>query len=424
MSVLLEHDNQRSVQSHLDELTWRTTLVFASIALLTVVWSFTVDAFLEKVLNTLKPCVGDCLNVYDPAQWSAVRWLTSLLLGIFSAIPLILFQVLQFSKPGLLPSEYRAFNRWLILTTLVLIAGTFFLIQEGLPHLYRIGFEQHQLAGLAPQYSAVDMLLVAAYCIWAFLVVIATWNAIAMMGAFGVLNAETADYWRLRLYGVGSLLLMLSIPEHAASMLLPLLATYWTSSELIGHRWFTKTLAVHGVASVRLDSEGRRRRVAMADCSCEGANTHYGHAQVEGCSTVDVVSLCTNSDSRSKLLEHVIQSRITDIVITGCDGSPCSSAFHANMNRLEVAVHGLNLMSLQNIRVLSPHPELDVQSAFVTIPSLFPPEVSETLLLNVIEGKNWLSEDDHIVRTDDTPTWGLYRSANDIVIPACRTTGL
>ena len=424
MSVLLEHDKQRSVQSHLDELTWRTTLVFASIALLTVVWSFTVDAFLEKVLNTLKPCVGDCLNVYDPAQWSAVRWLTCLLLGIFSAIPLILFQVLQFSKPGLLPSEYRAFNRWLILTTLVLIAGTFFLIQEGLPHLYRIGFEQHQLAGLAPQYSAVDMLLVAAYCIWAFLVVIATWNAIAMMGAFGVLNAETADYWRLRLYGIGSLLLMLSIPEHAASMLLPLLATYWTSSELIGHRWFTKTLAVHGAASVRLDSEGRRRRVAMADCSCEGANTHYGHAQVEGCSTVDVVSLCTNSDSRSKLLEHVIQSRITDVVITGCDGSPCSSAFHANMNRLEVAVHGLNLMSLQNIRVLSPHPELDVQSAFVTIPSLFPPEVSETLLLNLIEGKNWLSEDDHIVRTDDTPTWGLYRSANDIVIPACRTTGL
>ena len=424
MSVLLEHDKQRSVQSHLDELTWRTTLVFASIALLTVAWSFTVDAFLETVLATLKPCGGDCLNVYDPAQWSAVRWLTCLLLGIFSALPLILFQVLQFSKPGLLPSEYRAFNRWLILTTLVLIAGTLFLIQEGLPRLYQIGFEQHQQAGLAPQYSAVDMLLVAAYCIWAFMVVIATWNAIAMMGAFGVLNAQTADFWRLRLYGVGSLLLMLSIPEHAASMLLPLLATYWTSSELIGQRWFTKTLAVHGIASVRLDGEGRRRRVAMVDCSCEGANTHYGHAHVRGCSTVDVLSLCTDADSRSKLLEHVIQSGITDVVITGCDGSPCSSAFYDNMNKIDVVVHGLNLMSLQNIRVLSPHPELDVQSAFVTIPSLFPPKVSETLLLNMIEDKNWLKEDLHMIRTDDTPTWGLYRSANEIVIPSCRTTGL
>ncbi len=424
MSVLLEHDKQRSVQSHLDELTWRTTLVFASIALLTVAWSFTVDAFLETVLAVLKPCVGDCLNVYDPAQWSAVRWLTCLLLAIFSTVPLILFQVLQFSKPGLLPSEYRAFNRWLILTTLLLVGGTLFLMQEGLPRLYQIGFEQHQQAGLAPQYSAVDMLLVAAYCIWAFLVFIATWNAIAMMGAFGVLNAETADYWRLRLYGIGSLFLMLSIPEHAASMLLPLLATYWTSSEVIGRRWFTKTLAVHGVASVRLDGEGRRRRVAMVDCSCEGANTHYGHAQVQGCSTVDVLSICTNADSRSKLLEHVIQSGITDVVITGCDGSPCSSAFHNNMNKLEVAVHGLNLMSLQNTRVLSPHPELEVQSAFLTIPSLFPPKVSETMLLNLIEEKNWLREDVHMFTTEDATRWGLYRSANDILIPACRTTGL
>ena len=90
---------------------------------------------------------------------------------------------------------------------------------------------------------------------------------------------------------------MVSIPEHAASMLLPLLATYWTSSELIGHRWFTKTLAVHGVATVRLDGEGRRRRVAMVDCSCEGANTHCSHAQVKGCSTSSVMSLCTDTYS-------------------------------------------------------------------------------------------------------------------------------
>ena len=94
------------------------------------------------------------------------------------------------------------------------------------------------------------------------------------------------------------------------------------------------------------------------------------------------------------------------------------------MDKLEVAVHGLNLMSLQNIRVLSPHPELDVQLAFATIPSLFPPNVSETLLLNLIEDKNWLREDVHMLTSDEAHTWGLYRSANDIVIPACRTTGL
>ena len=104
MSVLLEQDRNRALQSHLDELTWRTTLVFAAVVTLTLVWSYFVDDVLDELLTMLKPCAGDCLNVYDPAQWSAVRWLTALLLGVFSALPLMLFHINQFTKPGLLPT--------------------------------------------------------------------------------------------------------------------------------------------------------------------------------------------------------------------------------------------------------------------------------------------------------------------------------
>ena len=106
MTVLLEHDRRRPVQEHLDELTWRTTVLFTSIAVLTVAWSFVVNDVLDHMMDLLKPCADDCLNVYDPAQWSAVRWLTSLLLATFSSLPLAMFHVLSFSKPGLLPSEY------------------------------------------------------------------------------------------------------------------------------------------------------------------------------------------------------------------------------------------------------------------------------------------------------------------------------
>ena len=102
MAVLLEQDLQRPVQVHLNELTWRTTVVFATVSLFTLAWSVMVDDVLDIVLQNLKPCPGECLNVYDPAQWSAVRWLTSLLLAALSSLPLIAFHVLQFSKPGLL----------------------------------------------------------------------------------------------------------------------------------------------------------------------------------------------------------------------------------------------------------------------------------------------------------------------------------
>ena len=118
-----------------------------------------------------------------------------------------------------------------------LIVVVFLLVHHGLPALYDAGFAQHNKAGLAAQYSAIDMLLVAAFCVWAIMVVAATWTGLVVMGRLGVVNSTTADVWRLRLYGVGSLLLVLSIPDHAQSMLLPLLATYWTTSELVGQRW-------------------------------------------------------------------------------------------------------------------------------------------------------------------------------------------
>ena len=319
MTVLLEHDRRRPVQEHLDELTWRTTVLFTSIAVLTVAWSFVVNDVLDHMLDLLTPCVDDCLNVYDPAQWSAVRWLTSLLLATFSSLPLAMFHVLSFSKPGLLPSEYTALRRWMIVLSIAMLGLTALMMTVWLPTLYRLGFEQHVEAGLSAQYSAIDMLLVATFVAWAMLVVAGTWTALGVMGRLGLVNQATSNTWRLRMYGVGSLLLVLSIPDHAESMLLPLLATYWVSSELVGQRWLNATPSLHGKASVRLDAEGRQRTIMLVDCACDGANTHYGHASVEGCSTVSVTSLCTQPLSRTNLLEHVLKTKPTDAMITGCD---------------------------------------------------------------------------------------------------------
>ena len=145
------------------------------------------------------------------------------------------------------------------------------------------------------------------------------------------MNNTTANVWRLRLYGLGSLLLMLSIPNHARSMLLPLLAAYWISSELIGQRWLNASPAVHGRASTRFDEEGRPRRVMLVDCSCDGGNAHHGFASVAGCSTLSVASLCTDPLSRTTLFEHLMTSQPTDAMITGCDTKACTKSLMDNL---------------------------------------------------------------------------------------------
>ena len=390
MAVLLEQDLQQPVQVHLNELTWRTTVVFATVSLLTLAWSVMVDDVLDIVLENLKPCPGECLNVYDPAQWSAVRWLTSLLLATLSALPLIAFHILQFSKPGLLPGEYHALRTWMLFLALGLVAIVYLLVNHWLPALYHAGFTQHDNAGLAAQYSAIDMLLVAAFCVWASMVVAATWTALVVMGRLGVVNRTTADVWRLRLYGVGSLLLALSTPDHAQPLLLPLLATYWTSSEIMGQRWLRAEPLAQGYAVERLDMEGRRQRIALVDCSCEGANAHHGYAAVDGYSTVSVEGICTTSSSRTAVLEHLIQANITDAVITGCDGNPCPKQFKENIDHLGVRLHGLNLMAFQNHRVANPTPNLDVRIGLNTLPSLFTESARQQNLTRLVEENQYI----------------------------------
>ena len=390
MAVLLEQDLQQPVQVHLNELTWRTTVVFATVSLFTLAWSVMVDDVLDIVLQNLKPCPGECLNVYDPAQWSAVRWLTSLLLAVLSSLPLIAFHVLQFSKPGLLPGEYRALRTWMLALAVGLVGIVYMLVNYWLPALYAAGFTQHNNAGLAAPYSAIDMLLVAAFCVWAIMVVMSTWTALVVMGRLGVVNRTTADVWRLRLYGVGSLLLALSTPNHAQPLLLPLLATYWTSSELIGQRWLKAQPLAQGYAVERLDREGRRQRIALVDCSCEGANAHHGNANVEGCSTVLVDGICTSSSARTSVLEHLIQASITDAVITGCDGKPCPKPFTENIDRLGIRLHGLNLMAIQNHRVTHPTPNLDVRVGLNTLPSLFTESARQQNLAKLIEDNQYI----------------------------------
>lgn len=417
MSVLLEQDRRRPVQDHFDELTWRTTVLFASVALMTVVWSFAVDDVLAHLLGLLKPCAGDCLNVYDPAQWSAVRWLSSLLLATFSCLPLAVFHVLSFSKPGLLPSEYTALRRWIVVLGSTMLVLTTLLMTRWLPELYEFGFQQHAQAGLSAQYSAIDMLLVAAYLAWSMLVITATWTALRVMGRLGLLNNTTANVWRLRLYGLGSLLLMLSIPDHARSMLLPLLAAYWISSELIGQRWLNASPALHGRASTRLDEEGRQRRVMLVDCSCDGGNAHHGFASVPGCSTLSVASLCTDPLSRTTLFEHLMTSQPTDAMITGCDTKACPKSLIENLQTLNVQLHGLNLMSLQNHRVLNPTPDRDVELAFHNCETFFPASYRQQRTNEFVERHGFSSTSLHLTAPNDRGTWAPYCSSDEMVVP-------
>ena len=367
MTILLGSDRNAAPQDHLDELTARVTVLFVSTLLLTLVWSMYVDDVLQRLLTMLEPCPVECMNVYEPAQWSAVRWSTSLLLGLFSVLPLILHHIHQFAKPGLLKSEFKTLRRWTIGSAIVLLGVAYLLLSYGLPDLYAIGYDQHMDAGLQAQYNAVHLLMFAVYLVWVLWLFIGTWMLLALVGQTGLLTNFSADWWRLRIYGLGVLLLLVTVPEHAHSAALPLIALFLISCEWIARPWLRHVPSQRGVAAVRFDHEGRRRRYALVDCSCEGANLHGGYADVEGFSTVNVNALCLSTADQEQVLEHIMRAGITDAVITGCDVKPCPKRWMENVSALGAQVHGLNMMRLQNHRIGGHELNLDVRLSLIAL---------------------------------------------------------
>jgi Sec-independent protein secretion pathway component TatC len=416
MSILLESDANTPVQSHFDELTFRTTIVFLSVVLLSFGWLLIIDSVLAGLLNHLQPCPDACLNVYEPAEWSVVRWLTAIILGILSALPLSVHHFLQFAKPGLLPGEFRALRRWTLGGTLGLTLLSAGMLGWLFPWAYDAGHQHHLSVNLVAQYNAVDILLYAVLSVWMLMIFTFTWMSLIFLGKGGMLNQQTAGFWRWRIYGFGTVLLLLSVPERSTGFGLLLLLIYWFSSETIGSRWFTLIPNHFGISKTRLDHEGRKRRILIADCSCLGANAHYGTQPIEGYSMMRFSGICASKSDRNRLMEHVLNNNISDVVITGCDGSPCPKRLRENFTQLGTSLRGFDLMGLQNHRPgLPKRPQLDLEVSLVALNDPFPEHGMPQRLIHLMN-ENSLIPDEILLCEDGPLGWSTFQRDEMLLI--------
>jgi sec-independent protein translocase protein TatC len=407
MSILLDTDASSNPQTHLDELSLRVSVWFIAVAALTLVWSLFVDSVLDSLLSRLSPCIGACMNVYDPAEWSAIRWATSLLLALFSALPLMLFHMYQFTKPGLLQSEYRALRQWTSLSSVAFLLVAYGLVFHLLPGIYQLGYEQHLSAGLTAQYDAVHILVVALYVVWISWLFFCTWLLLFLIGTLGLVTQATADWWRLRIYGIGTLLIIVTVPQQTHSLMLPLVTVYMVTMEVVGSRWYRQTSPSLGFAKPRFDGEGRRRTYALIDCSCDGGNAHHGQAEVDGFATVKLVGLCKSREDQEHVYEQVLRSGFTDVMVTGCDTAACPSRFKDNLALLNVELHGLNLMKLQNHRIPNLEPKLDLLLCLEHHLRGSEDVEPSVVLQSVIEEHGFLPNDVWSIPKDSTD-WGPF----------------
>ena len=347
MTILLESDRDAAVQSHLDELSKRAMVVFITVASLTVIWSFSVDELLRNFLAVLHPCEGECLNVYDPAQWSAVRWLAALYLGALSALPLVLHHLHRFAKPGLTIHEYKALKRCTWTGTVLLLISFMLMTTAVLPWLFEIGHEHHRSVGLSAQYSAVEMLSIATYLTWIFGLILASWLVMFTAGQLGLLTETTGDWWRIRVYGITAVLILLTVPEQAQALSIPLVVFALASNEVFAQPWLSQPSLVSGRVTDWFDVDGQRRRLAVVQVHGHHNSIQPEDATKAGFSLLTVQNWHEQQSDREKAIVFIQHQRITDVMVLDGETNTLPPFVIDNFKRLGIVMHETDHLSLR-----------------------------------------------------------------------------
>ena len=413
MSLLLETDKDNTVNSHVDEFSNRMTLVLVSSLIFTAIWMNWIDSILTQLLQIMQPCASDCLNLYDPARWSAVRWLSATILGILSSIPIFIYQSYSFAKSGLLPSEKKWFLYWIIGGSIGILSVMSITILWIVPRLFSFGHASNVAMGFTPMYDAPLMLQFAISLVWAQMLIVIAGLAMLVAGLTGNLNQKTADWWRLRVHGLLVMLLALSLPDVGGMVVFSIILISILSVELISLRWTSMIPKSINSGSHVYDLEGAKRNILIADCRCDGGCESLSFENTLGRNVSTYNGLCNSRKERLELLDKVRVDRVTDVFISGCNGEPLPHLFKSNCHSLSCDVRGLDLMQIQSYRTLPQNPfGLDTALA---IASQNDPWLVEDLpfrLVEVLEKTSRLPKSIVLDSRAKDRRWGLQLDSN------------
>lgn len=342
----LEHDSSLPVQTHFDLLTQKATLGFFLIGILTFAFISKIDLVLESIMHHLNPCENtSCLALYEPASWSVVRWLTAVFLSVMLILPFALHSMYSFARPGLTQSENIMLKRWMLISSITGYASLFVLFYFLIPSLYEFGDGIHQTTGLTSQYDAVSLFTFALSIFWAILITYIIAFATITAGSLGLITDNNQDWWRVRILGIGGVVLLLSLPGRWNGTNILLLSLMVLFLEMSIRKSIRTSKEIIGPQAM-FDSEGRRRYVAYVDCSCHGVAFPIDTSP-ENTGLLRYQALCDNIEEREHLIDTVSRYRLTDIIIGGCDSSPLPERFQKTIESANCQLRGLNLLDLQ-----------------------------------------------------------------------------
>ena len=118
----------------------------------------------------------------------------------------------SFAKPGLTKSEQIVMKKWMVFSSILAYVLLFVLFYFFIPSLYVFGDRIHNDVGLTSQYDAITLFTFALSIFWALLMTYMLAFGTITAGSLGLITENNQDWWRIRILGIGGVVLLLSLP--------------------------------------------------------------------------------------------------------------------------------------------------------------------------------------------------------------------
>ena len=332
------------LSSHIFELLKIIKFHLVFFILFSLIWSFFVEDLISRWLSNIPLNNGSLdLSIYGPYDWIEIQWSMVFLLSIISIMPFLSYSLLKFTSIGLLPKEKKWFYSLIIFNLFIIPTILFMVWVFFLPNILSSFNRFGSVEGVGNRYDAAAIFKLALGFSWIIIVFSLTTISLGLARLIGVFDSRNSNM-KLKIIAFSGSLIILSLPNEfdGLRIITALLVIYLSDiisrtipSSLLGSRSFH----VDDIIS----NNGKVNRIAVVDCNCEGVCPKVPeNFKPAGVAVPTCRALCLYGDEQDSLVDLVISSNISSLIITGCDGSPIPLNFRNSLQNNNCDLKGLN----------------------------------------------------------------------------------
>ena len=186
----------KPLTDHLQDLysIIRSTIIL--LATFSILWSFASPALLtEWTISFALNNDSNYLAIYSPFEWIEIKWSFSILMSMTTVIPISLYMLFNFAKPGLYPQEYKWLRRVFIINSLFLPVLIFTIWFWFVPEIANTASSLSEFDNVSPRYDVAEITKLAMGITWVTIVWAVLFNSLTIIR---FTNEEIGIYYWIR----------------------------------------------------------------------------------------------------------------------------------------------------------------------------------------------------------------------------------